>query len=150
MTRRNVYFKSVMTKTGANTTGVVIPPRVMSDLGGGARPAVEVTINDYTFRTTVGAMKGLAMIPFSAQHRAASGIAGGDRIEVQLAIDTQPRTTKVPKDLAKSLAEEPELFALFEKLAPSRRKADIENVESAKAPETRARRIASILSRLRK
>ena len=149
MSAKNVRFQTRMTKTGVNTTGVVVPPELIAELGAGARPSVIVKINNYTYRTTIGVMKGNAMLSFSAQHREASGISGGDQIEVELLLDTQPRTAKVPEDLARSLAAEPELAAAFEKLAPSRRKADVENVVSAKSAETRVRRIEAIVKRIR-
>lgn len=145
----SVRFETRMMRTGANTTGVVVPADVIAQLGGGARPAVVATFNDYRYRTTIGVMKGLSMLPFSAQHRAASGIEGGDAICVELVLDTEPRTVSVPDDLSHALAAEPALAAAFEKLAPSRRKADVETVLAAKTAETRDRRVQAILARLR-
>ncbi len=149
MSGDKVRFDTKMMQTGPNTTGVVVPPEVVAKLGGGGRPAVVVKLNDYSYRTTIGVMKGHAMLPFSAQHREASGISGGDAISVELSLDVQPRTVTVPDDLAQALEADPQLAAAFEKLAPSRRKADVENVVGAKTAETRARRIEAILSRLR-
>jgi hypothetical protein len=149
MTDKTVSFETNLSRTGANTTGIVVPSDLVAELGGGARPAVVAKVNDYSYRTTVGVMKGRSMLPFSAQHREASGIGGGEPIAVELRLDTQPRTTEVPDDLAQALAIDPALDAAFQKLAPSRRKADVENMIGAKTPETRARRIATIISRLR-
>lgn len=149
MSEKSIKFQTEMTRTGGTTTGVVLPPDLFAQLGAGARPAVVARINDYTYRTTVGTMKGQAMLPFSAQHREASGISGGDQITVELSLDTEPRTIEVPDDLAQALAAEPALEGAFQALAPSRRKADIESVNGAKADATRARRIEAIIVRLR-
>ena len=149
MTGKTITFETQMKRTGANTTGVVVPPESVEALGGGGRPAVVAEINGYTYRTTIGVMKGLSMLPFSAHHREASGIAGGDPVTVALRLDTDSRSTEVPEDLAQALALEPTVEAAFRKLAPSRRKADVENVAGAKTPETRSRRIEAILTRLR-
>jgi len=149
MTEKTVTFETTMTQTGTNTTGIVVPPEVVAQLGGGARPAVVAKINDYSYRTTVGVMKGQSMLPFSAKHREASGVSGGDPIKVELSLDTQSRETEIPDDLARALAVDPAIDAAFRKLASSRRKADVENVVGAKAAETRARRIAAIVARLR-
>ncbi len=142
-----VRFTTKMSQTGTNTTGVVVPPEVIAQLQAGARPAVVAKLNDYTYRTTVGVMRGHSMLPFSAQHREASGISGGDDIEVVLQVDDKPREAELPEDLAAALTEagvEP----AFRKQAPSRQRADVDSVTSAKAEETRVRRVASIVTRL--
>ena len=88
------------------------------------------------------------MLPFSAQHRDASGLSGGDAIAVELEIDRAPRTVDIPADLGEALDATSGLREAFLKQAPSRQKADVENVLSAKSPDTRARRIEAILARL--
>lgn len=143
-----VHFDTILTQTGEKTTGIVVPPDVITQLGGGARPALLVGVNDYSYRTTVGIMGGRSMLPFSAQHREASGIKGGDPITVTLEIDRAPRTVEIPDDLDRALAAVQGLRDAFLKLAPSRQKADVENVTGAKAAETRARRVAAIVARL--
>jgi hypothetical protein len=148
MSGKHVEFKTELTRTGTNTTGIIVPPDVIAELEGGGRPPVVVTVNGYRYRTTVGVMRGTAMLPFSAANRAASGIAGGDAIAVKLQLDSEPRTAKIPDDLAKAIAEAG-LTETFCKQAPSRQRADADNVTSAKAFETRARRIMAIVDRLR-
>lgn len=64
-----------------------------------------------------------------------------------LTLDSTPRTVEVPADLAEALATAG-VSEAFDKLAPSARKAHVTNVESAKAPETRARRIQSVAAKL--
>ncbi|WP_424449223.1 YdeI/OmpD-associated family protein [Microbacterium arborescens] len=130
-----------------NNTGIEVPPSVLEALGGGRRPAVSVTVNGYTFRTTVGAMRGLALVPVSAERRRESGLAGGDAIVVDLELDDAPREVEVPTDLSDAL-EAAGAREAFDRLSPSARKAHVSNVDSAKAPETRARRVAAILAKL--
>lgn len=149
MTSKTVRFTGELTKTGANTTGVIVPQGALVELGGGGRPAVVATVNGYSFRTTVGTMRGRSMLPFSAQHRAASGIAGGDPIEVVLELDMVPREADLPDDLAEALSNAGGLERAFRKQAPSRQRADVDNVLGAKAAETRARRIMAIVERLK-
>lgn len=139
-------FETTLSQFG-NNTGIEVPPSVLDALGGGRRPAVSVTVNGYTFRTTVGAMRGLALVPFSAERRRESGLAGGDAIVVDLELDDAPREVEVPPDLADAL-EAAGAREAFDRLSPSARKAHVSNVDSAKAPETRARRVAAILAKL--
>ncbi|MFX8246680.1 DUF1905 domain-containing protein, partial [Acinetobacter baumannii] len=77
-----------------NNTGIEVPPAVLEALGGGKRPAVVVSVNGYEYRSTVGVMQGLFLVPFSSDKRAATGIGGGDAITVELALDTAPREVK--------------------------------------------------------
>ncbi|MWC00119.1 YdeI/OmpD-associated family protein [Agromyces seonyuensis] len=140
-------FESTMFQMG-NNTGIEVPTEVIEALGGGKRPAVAVVVNGYEYRSTVGVMGGKALIPFSSDKRAATGIHGGDAITVDLELDTAPREITVPDDLAAAL-EEAGVRAAFDAQAPSKRKADAANVEGAKAAETRARRIDAIVTKLR-
>lgn len=142
-----VRYSTTMHLVGRNT-GIPVPDEVLEALGGGRRPAVDVTVNGYRYRSTVGSMGGRALIPFSSEHRTASGIAGGNALDVELALDTAPRDTPVPGDLAAAL-EEAGLTEAFARLAPSHRKAHATAVEGAKAEETRQRRIAAAVEKVR-
>ena len=130
-----------------NNTGIEVPADVIEALGGGKRPAVAVTVNGYEYRSTVGVMGGKSLIPFSSDKRAATGIKGGDAITVDVELDTAPRTVEVPDDLAAALAAA-DLRAAFDKLSPSHQKAHVTSVESAKAAETRARRVEAVVAKL--
>ncbi|MBX3028832.1 MAG: DUF1905 domain-containing protein [Chloroflexi bacterium] len=132
-----------------DATGIEVPAEVVATLGGSRRPAVVVTVGDHTYRSTIASMGGRYMIPFAKEHRARTGLGPGDPMEVTLELDTQPRTVEVPADLAAALAAVPGGREAFDGLAPSRRKEHVRQVETAKAPETRARRIERIVSGLR-
>ncbi|MFC7406680.1 YdeI/OmpD-associated family protein [Georgenia alba] len=139
-------FSTTMFLDGRNT-GIEVPPDVVEALGSGKRPPVVVNVNGYEYRSTVAPMGGRFLIPFSADKRDATGLGGGDPIDVTLTLDTAPRTVEVPADLAAALDDAGAREA-FDKLAPSKKKAHVTNVEGAKAPETRARRVAKIVSEL--
>jgi hypothetical protein len=130
-----------------NNTGIEVPPEVIEALGGGRRPAVKVSVNGFEYESTAAVMGGKTLIPFSSDKRAASGIKGGDAITVDVELDTAPRIVAVPDDLASALAAAG-LREHFDALAPSHRKAHVTSVESAKAPETRARRIEAVVTKL--
>ncbi|QHC63999.1 DUF1905 domain-containing protein [Rathayibacter festucae] len=139
-------YTTTLFQTGTNT-GIEVPPEVLDALGGGKRPAVSVVVNGYAFQGTVGAMGGRALISFSSEKRAASGLAGGDAVEVDLELDSAPRTVAVPEDLAAAL-NAAGAGAAFDALSPSARKAHVTAVEGAKAAETRARRVAAVVAKL--
>ena len=131
-----------------NNTGIEVPAEVVEGLGAGKRPPVVVTVNGYEYRSTVAPMGGKYLLPFSAARRKESGIKGGDAIDVELTVDTAPRTVEVPEDLQAALTASPAAADAWEKLSYSNRKAQVESVLGAKARETRARRIAAIVTKL--
>jgi hypothetical protein len=68
------------------------------------RPKVQVTINGFSYRSSVGSMGGRSMLPVSAQIRDGAGIGAGDEVEVDLELDTAPREVTVPDDVAAARA----------------------------------------------
>ena len=117
-------------------------------LGGGKRPAVRVTIGGYTYRTTVGSVDGRPMIPLSAEHRAASGLAGGDEVEIEIELDTAPREVRLPADFAAALAKDPAAQRTFDGLSYSMKNYHVQQIAGAKTPETRQRRIEKAVATL--
>lgn len=139
-------FSSTLLLDG-NNTGIEVPAIVMEQLGAGKRPPVIVTVNGFSYRSTVAVMGGRFLISFSSDKRAATGLAGGDAIEVTVEVDAEPRTVEVPPELAAAL-DAAGVRAAFDALAPSKKKAHVTAVEGAKAADTRERRIAAIVAGL--
>jgi Bacteriocin-protection, YdeI or OmpD-Associated/Domain of unknown function (DUF1905) len=131
-----------------NNTGIEVPPDIVAALGAGKRPKVVVNVNGYEYRSTVAVMGGKYLLPFSADKRKQSGIAGGDAIDVELTLDTVPRTVDVPADLQAALDASAVASAVWDKLSYSNRKAHVTSILGAKGAETRARRIAAIVAKL--
>jgi len=142
-------FRATLLAAGKTATGIEVPADVVAGLGQGKRPAVRVTINGHTYRSTIAVMGGKFMLGVSAENRAAAGVAAGDDVEVELELDTAPREVTVPPDLAAALKREPEAERFFDGLSYSRKQRIVLSVEGAKAAETRQRRIAKSVQDLR-
>ena len=142
-------FTSVLELAGKTATGIEVPASVVEALSAGKKPAVSVTFNGYTYRSTVASMGGRYMLPVSAEVRAASGVRAGDTLDVTVELDTAPREVTVPDDLAAALAGEAAAKAAFEKLSYSHKRRHVMAIEDAKTPETRARRVAKALEMLK-
>ncbi|MBT2501844.1 YdeI/OmpD-associated family protein [Curtobacterium sp. ISL-83] len=144
-----MQFRTTVLQARKTATGLPVPPEVIEALGSGKRPAVIVTVNGtYTYRSTVGVMNDQFLVPLSGEHRAASGIAGGDTVEVTIEVDTLPRVVDMPADLASAI-EAAGVRAAFDALSNSRQRALVDPVGQAKAPETRQRRIDKAVETLR-
>ena len=133
-------FKTTLHQTG-NNTGIVVPPEIVEALGGGKKPALAVTVNGYAYRSSLATMGGQSMISFSSDKRAATGLKGGDKIDVTLELDEAPRVMEVPPDLQAALNADRAAKAHFATLSYSNQRRHIDPINQAKAPDTRARRI---------
>jgi hypothetical protein len=126
-----------------------VPEEVVEALGSGKRPPVKVTINGYTYRSTVAVVGGAHMVGVSAESRAGAGIVGGDEVEVDIELDTAPREVAVPADLAAALDAEPNARRTFDELSYSNKSWHVLQVTGAKSEETRQRRIAKSVATLK-
>lgn len=142
------YKTVIVQDPDSPNTGIEIPPAELAKLGMSKKPPVKVTIGKYTYRSTVATMGGKFMVSLSKANREAAGVKGGDKVEVTLELDTEPRTVEVPPDLAAALAKKKGAREAFDKLAPSARKEFVRQVQEAKAQETRERRIANIVTKV--
>ena len=142
-------FRTTVELGGKTATGLQVPEDVVAGLGTRKRQPVVVTINGHTYRSTVAPYNGVYMLPLSAEHREAAGVAAGDEIDVEIEVDDKPREVIVPPDLAEALAAEPKAAEFFEGLSFTNRNAIVVSVEGAKAAETRQRRITKAIEALR-
>lgn len=146
---KTTFMTTVQKDDNVNATGLPVPAEAVAALGKGKKPPVKVTVGGHTYRSTVAAYGDVYMLPLSAENRTAAGVNAGDQVEVTLELDLEPRTVAVPDDLAAALAAKPGAAEAFAALSYSARKEFVRQVESAKAEETRTRRIASIVAKVR-
>lgn len=144
-----MHLVSELTATGGTTTGIRIPDEAVAELGGGNRPKVVATVNGHTWRTSIARMGGAFWLGVSAENRAATGLAAGDPVQLDVELDSAPRAVEIPDDLATALAAEPAAKAAFDALSYSQQRQHVLAVESAKKPETRARRVESVVGALK-
>jgi hypothetical protein len=142
------FVTTIVKDDQVNATGIPVPAEAVAALGTKKRPPVKVSLAGYSYRTTVAAYGDVYMLPLSAEHRQAAGVNAGDQVEVTLELDEEPRTVTIPDDLASALAEKPGAADAFDALSYTMRKEYARQVETAKAQETRDRRIAKIVAGL--
>lgn len=143
-----MHFSGVLQLNGKTATGIPLPPDVLAALGGAKRPKLRVTLRGYTYRTTAGSVNSVAMLPVSADVREAAAITAGDRLEVTVEPDTEPREVALPADLAAALDHHPQARRFYDSLSYSRQLAYVTWTEDAKKPETRSRRVTETITLL--
>jgi hypothetical protein len=131
-------FEAVVGTEGSGT--FVEVPLDVPALFGRVRAPVRVTINGWTWRSTVMRYGERYYLPVNAGNREGAGVVAGDRVEVLLELDAEPRDVPVPPDLADALAAAG-LRDAWDACSYSHRREWVEAIKSAKRPETRTRRI---------
>jgi hypothetical protein len=145
------FSSTLLQAEGMSATGIPVPDEVVKELGGSKNAAVVVKVrktgavtNWYEYRISI-ATRGGYIMSFSSANRAASGLVAGDPLDVSIELDTLPRTVEIPDDLRAAL-EAAGVLDSFLALSYSHQRAHLEPILSAKAPETRARRIEKTLA----
>ena len=142
-------LRAELRRTGGNTTGFEVPDDFVASLDGGGRPKVAVTVNGFEFRSSIARMGGSYWLGVSAERRAAGKLEGGETYDLDIELDTAPRVIEVPDDLRAALDADPAARDTWQRLSYSHQRQHVDAIASAKAPETRARRIAKAVEKLR-
>jgi bacteriocin resistance YdeI/OmpD-like protein/uncharacterized protein DUF1905 len=112
---------------------------------GAVRAPVKVTLNGYTYRSTIASMGNGPCVPLRKSHREAAGLEGGETLTVRLDLDTDTREVTPPADLVRALKDSPGVWDRWRALSYTHQREHAEAIEQAKKPDTRARRIAAAI-----
>ncbi len=145
----SIRFSTTLAARGP-AAAVILDDEQVAAVGEGAkRFPVRATVNGYTWRTTVTRMRGEFLLGLNREVREGVGADAGDTVEVAVELDTAPREVEVPDALAAPFAADPAAKSAFESLSYTHRKEYARWVQEAKREETRERRVAETLERLR-
>jgi hypothetical protein len=139
-------FEAKVAPEGENF--VVEVPFDVREAFGKARPPILVTVDGYTFPSTIAVYGGKSFIGVRKSHRAAAGIVPGQTVSIAIALDTSERKVTPPDDLARALARNAAAKKAWAALSFSHQREHVEALLEAKKPETRARRLEKTLAML--
>jgi hypothetical protein len=144
-------FETTLWRPDGEGTSTFIPvPLDVRATFGRARPPVLVTVNGYTYRSTIAVYGGHSYLPVNREHREKAGVAPGDTVTVELTSDADSRQVDMPDELRAALDADADVRARFDTLSYSHRREYVIWIEGAKRPETRKRRISQTVQRLRR
>jgi hypothetical protein len=109
------------------------------EVWGKAKVPVKVTINDYSWRSTVGNRGGIQYIVVNAEARRGAGIKAGDFVTIALEPDAEKREIEVPIALQKAIGAK--LTQKLNALSFTHKKEFIVWYSEAKKDDTRIRRV---------
>src|SRR5580658_8175618 len=96
--------KTYRTKVVQHDSMSYIPvPFDPKEVFGKIRAPVKVTVNGYTYRSTICLMGGIMAVPLRKSNREAAGVSDGENHEIKLVLDTEQRTVELPADVRKLL-----------------------------------------------
>src|SRR5689334_5848049 len=84
---------------------------------GKVRAPVRVTLNGYTYRSTIAAMGGQMCIPLRKSNREAARLEGGETLDVKIALDDEKRIVEPPRDLVAALKASPPAWERWRELS---------------------------------
>jgi hypothetical protein len=86
-------------------------------------------------------MRGRYLLGLSNANRQAAGVVTGDEVEVEVEVDAEPPVVLEPEDFARALDADPVARSAYDRLPYSQKRDHVRAIETAKKPETRARRV---------
>lgn len=114
------------------------------------RVPVKGTINGFPFRSSLMNMGDGHMMVVNAQLRAGGNCKAGDTVSVVMEIDEEERKVDVPAYLKKIIDGDARARESWPRLSFTRQKEYVREIDGAKRPETREKRITAMLDALRK
>jgi hypothetical protein len=142
--------KRFQAKLAQTESRVFVPIPFDPNLAWGQKVKHYITgaVNSCPVRGPLEGEAGAYRLPLGAAWRRDSGLKAGDAVQVELSPEG-PQVDTLPPDVARALASEPAARRFFEGLATFYRKNFMRGIESAKRPETRAKRVAEMVALLK-
>ncbi len=138
------------TARGGGGTLVPVPRDVAAKLGLKGMPRINAVIAGQPYRGSLMPMgDGTYCLGVLKSIQEAAGVGQGDAISVELELDSAPREIEPPADLARILGRDTKAAAAWERLSYTNKKEMARSLVEAKRPETRRRRLAAAIERLR-
>src|SRR5215510_9199789 len=147
-TQAQKFRCKIDTAGGESFTFISIPFDVKKVFGK-ARLPVKLTINDFTYRTTISVMGGKYCVPLRKSNRESAGVKAGDVVQISVVPDVEPRVVKVPADLKKFLQTN-KVWELFENYSYTHKREFVEWISGAKKKETRGSRKERMVQMIKK
>jgi hypothetical protein len=116
------------------------------EVWGKAKVPVKVTINGYTWRSTIGNRGGIQYIVVNADARLHAGVKAGDIVTIMLEPDTEKREIEIPVQLQRALGAK--LIEKLNRLSFTHKKEFVVWYSEAKQEDTRARRVEKMKAML--
>ncbi len=146
-----IRFKAVLKPdpTGVGTF-IEVPRELNEKLGLKGRPKIQAVIAGHPYRgSLMPTGDGSFCLGVLKSIQESAGLKRSDTITVEIGLDTSPRLIELPEELAQLIARDKTAAATWEKLSYTNKKEMALSISEAKKPETKERRLAAAIKKLR-
>lgn len=120
----------------------------MAVFGSQAKIPVIFKVGEFSYRSTIAVYAGEHLMVFNKQMRQDTGYKAGDTIRATLMRDSEIRQAEISEDVRKALQQE-DVWEIFSKYSYSHQKESMDWINDTKKTETRAKRIARLIEKLK-
>ena len=152
MNESTITFQAIIMQHEDMDAGfIAIPVDIAAKLGAKYRSKVKAKFDGIEYRGSLAKMKSNNLL-LGVRKNIRTEIAKsfGDTIEVQIALDTEPRIIELPQDVIEIFEAHPQAKARFDKLSYTHQKEHINAINDAKKIETRNKRMIKMIDMLLK
>ncbi len=146
---KHQFTTKLMGQPGSQVAALKPPFDVAEVFGRKGRVAVKGTINGFPFRSSLMNMGEGHMMVVNAELRTGAKCKAGDTVKVVMELDEEKRTVEVPAYLKKIIGSDPAAKEAWGKLSFTHQKEYVREIDGARRPETREKRIAAMINALR-
>jgi hypothetical protein len=147
MAKAGLRFSAPMEEANGAGRWVEVPREVAAAFPGKRAP-VRALVNGHEYRSRLSVYGGRSYLGLRAEIRREAGIELGDVLDIELALDEEPRVVDEPAELAAALVGSPEARQRYDALSFTHRKEYARWVGEAKRQDTRDRRAAKSVEML--
>lgn len=79
-----IKFRKAILQAKKTATGIEIPTKIVEQLATGKKPPIKITINGFTYRSSIASMGGVFMVGVSAAVRESAKAKGGDEVDIEI------------------------------------------------------------------
>ena len=145
-----IKFEAIIKKIPDKDATYIEIPFNVEEVFGAKRVKVKAKFDNIDYRGSIVKMGGPChMIGITKDIRKKIGKDEGDIIFVEVEKDEEERVVEVPDDFAKSMDENQEAKEFYEKLSYSSKRKYVNWINGAKKTETREKRIAEAVLKLK-
>lgn len=148
--KQHKFTVKLLGQKGSQVAAMKPPFDVVEVFQRKGRVPVKGTINGFPFRSSLMNMGNGHMMAVNAQLRSEAKCKAGDTVDVVMELDEEARAVEVPDYLKKIIAFDPAAKESWSKLSFTHQKEYVREIDGAKRPETREKRIAAMMDALRK
>ena len=127
---------------------IPVPPEIAAKIGNAKRVLLKLGNQEHR-RALQGVKSGSPFIMVGLQILKPLGLRYGSPVTASIAADPEPDALHLAEELTEALSQDPDAHARWDTFTPGKKRSINHYIESAKRPETRAKRAVEMTEKIR-